>query len=90
MDIGRTVHFHDREGWRNWLAKNYDKEKEIWLIFPKKASGKPSVSYEEAVEEALCFGWIDSIAKKSTETVTPNASRLEIQKRLILNPTSKG
>lgn len=43
---------------------NFDKEKEIWLIFPNKASGKPRLLYNDAVEEALCFGWIDSTVKK--------------------------
>ena len=45
--------------WRSWLAKNARRETEIWLVFYKKGSGRPSVSYDEAVEEALCFGWID-------------------------------
>jgi uncharacterized protein YdeI (YjbR/CyaY-like superfamily) len=54
----------DRQAWRAWLSENYDKEKEIWLIYPKKASGKPRVLYNDAVEEALCFGWIDSTVKR--------------------------
>jgi uncharacterized protein YdeI (YjbR/CyaY-like superfamily) len=56
----KTLYVTDRNDWRAWLEKNFDKEKEIWLIFPKKASGKPRISYKNAVEEALCFGWIDS------------------------------
>ncbi len=68
MNIGKTVYFTDRQEWRNWLAENYDKEKEIWLVFPKKASGQPRILYNDAVEEALCFGWIDSIAKRIDET----------------------
>ena len=67
MDIGKTVYFADRKEWRNWLAENYNKEKEIWLIYPKKASGKPRILYNDAVEEALCFGWIDSTAKRIDE-----------------------
>ncbi|MCW3984072.1 MAG: YdeI/OmpD-associated family protein [Candidatus Bathyarchaeota archaeon] len=51
-------------GWRDWLEKNYGQEKEIWLVFPKKASGQPRIPYNDAVEEALCFGWIDSTAKR--------------------------
>ncbi len=47
-----------------WLTENYGKEKEIWLVYPKKASGKPRILYNDAVEEALCFGWIDSTAKR--------------------------
>ncbi len=46
--------------WREWLAQNHDASPGIWFIFNKKASGKPIVSYDEAVEEALCFGWVDS------------------------------
>jgi len=68
MDIGKTVYFVDRKQWRKWLAQNYDNEKEIWLIYPKKSSGKPRILYNDAVEEALCFGWIDSTAKKIDET----------------------
>ena len=67
MDIGKTVYFPDREGWRDWLSKNYDKEKDIWLVYPKKASGRPRIVYNDAVEEALCFGWIDSTAKRIDE-----------------------
>ena len=58
------LHFKDRNGWRKWLGKNHDACKEIWLVFYKKHTGKPCVSYEEAVREALCFGWIDSTVKR--------------------------
>jgi uncharacterized protein YdeI (YjbR/CyaY-like superfamily) len=54
------LYFPDRKKWRIWLEKNFKSEKEIWLVFPKKASGKPRIPYNDAVEEALCFGWIDS------------------------------
>lgn len=60
MNITKTLFVKNRDTWRRWLEKNYDKEKEIWLIFYKKSSGKKGISYDEAVEEALCFGWIDS------------------------------
>lgn len=54
-----------RTQWRKWLAENHGKEKRgIWLVFHKKQAGKPSLEYEESVEEALCFGWIDSIIKR--------------------------
>jgi uncharacterized protein YdeI (YjbR/CyaY-like superfamily) len=53
---GKTIYVTDRNAWRAWLTENYDKEKEVWLIFPKKASGKPRIPYNDAVEEALCFG----------------------------------
>lgn len=50
--------------WRTWLKQNHSKEKVIWLIYYKKHTGKPRVPYNEAVEEALCFGWIDSTIKR--------------------------
>jgi uncharacterized protein YdeI (YjbR/CyaY-like superfamily) len=52
--------FKTRAAWRRWLEKNHDRADDIWLIFYKKHVGKKSLEYEEAVEEALCFGWIDS------------------------------
>lgn len=64
MDIGKTLHVSSRTEWRKWLKKNYKAEKEIWLVYYKKTSGKPRVEYNDAVEEALCFGWIDSNVKK--------------------------
>ncbi len=56
--------FKDRAAWRAWLEKNHDKAGEIWLTYYKKNSGKPSVTYEEALQEALCYGWIDSTIGK--------------------------
>ena len=56
--------FKNRKEWRSWLEKNHDKETEIWLVFYKVNVKKKSIKYEEAVEEALCFGWIDSIVKR--------------------------
>jgi uncharacterized protein YdeI (YjbR/CyaY-like superfamily) len=56
--------FKNRAEWRQWLAQNHATEKEIWLEYYKKGSGKTSVSYDEAVEEALCWGWIDSLVHK--------------------------
>jgi uncharacterized protein YdeI (YjbR/CyaY-like superfamily) len=50
----------DRRAWRAWLKKHHHSMPEIWLIFYKKHTGKASVSYDEAVEEAICFGWVDS------------------------------
>jgi len=51
--------FADREKWRTWLEKNHSNKKEIWLIYYKKGSDKQGIPYEDSVEEALCFGWID-------------------------------
>jgi uncharacterized protein YdeI (YjbR/CyaY-like superfamily) len=54
----------NRADWRKWLQKNHNQEKEIWLVYNKKHTGKLSMPYEDAVEEALCYGWIDSIIKR--------------------------
>ena len=64
MIISKTFYTSDRIEWRLWLKKNHKKEKDIWLIYYKKSSGKPRIEYNDSVEEALCFGWIDSTVKK--------------------------
>ncbi|MEQ9438908.1 MAG: YdeI/OmpD-associated family protein [Cyclobacteriaceae bacterium] len=53
-----------RQQWREWLAENHADTTGIWLIYYKKHTGMPSVTYNDAVEEALCFGWIDSVVNK--------------------------
>jgi uncharacterized protein YdeI (YjbR/CyaY-like superfamily) len=63
----RKLYIKTRREWRKWLQKNHNKKNELWLIFYKKETGKPTIDYESAVEEALCFGWIDSIVKKIDE-----------------------
>src|SRR5687768_1000577 len=63
MEIGETLYVTTRDDFRKWLVKNHQTRKEIWLIQYKKATKKPSIDYVEAVEEALCFGWIDSTQK---------------------------
>jgi hypothetical protein len=50
--------------WREWLERHHDSESEVWLIFHKKHTGKPSVAYTDALDEALCYGWIDSLIKR--------------------------
>lgn len=50
--------------WRAWLAKHHATESEVWLIFHKHHTGKPSVAYDDAVDEALCCGWVDSLIKR--------------------------
>jgi len=67
VEITKTVYAGSREKWRKWLEKNHDRVDEIWLLYAKKASGKKRVEYAEAVEEALCFGWIDGIVKPVDE-----------------------
>ncbi len=63
MEITQTLYVTDRKDWRRWLRAHYKTEKEIWLIYYRKETGRPRISYNDAVEEALCFGWIDSIVK---------------------------
>ncbi|HXQ38572.1 MAG TPA: YdeI/OmpD-associated family protein, partial [Anaerolineales bacterium] len=70
MEIKQTLYVTNPKDWRKWLKKHYKTEKEIWLVYPKKATGKPRITYNDAVEEALCFGWIDSIVKKRDEEST--------------------
>lgn len=58
------LYFATAEEWRAWLQTHHDRESAVWLVFFKKESGRASPGYDEAVEEALCFGWIDSIIRK--------------------------
>lgn len=59
-----AIYAKDRGEWRTWLQENSDREKSVWLILFHKKSQTPSVNLIEATEEALCFGWIDSLCKK--------------------------
>jgi uncharacterized protein YdeI (YjbR/CyaY-like superfamily) len=63
----KTFYAPDRKSWRRWLTKNHHKEPEIWLVYYKKSAGLPTIPYEDAVEEALCFGWIDSMERSLDE-----------------------
>ena len=63
MEIGETIYVTTGEEFRIWLLKNHKTKKEIWLIQYKKATKKPSINYVNAVEEAICFGWIDGLEK---------------------------
>jgi len=53
----------NREQWRIWLEENHSTETEVWLVFLKKHTRKPNLSYNDSVEEALCFGWIDGVKR---------------------------
>jgi len=64
METTRELHVTNRKEWREWLRENHGTKKEVWLIYYKEHTGKPRIPYEDAVEEALCFGWIDSTVKK--------------------------
>ncbi len=67
MEVGKILYVSNRKDWRAWLAKNHRSTAEIWLVYYKKYSGKPRIPYNDAVEEALCYGWIDSILKPKNE-----------------------
>ena len=63
----KTLYVTDRKKWRAWLRKNHKTAKEIWLVYYKTGSGKARIAYNDAVEEALCFGWIDSTVRTIDE-----------------------
>jgi len=81
IDESKVFHAKSRAEWRKWLELNHQSEKSVWLIISRKGSKNPGVYYKEAVEEALCFGWIDSRANKKD----PESFYLLIAKR---NPKS--
>lgn len=69
FDESKTFHPKSRSEWRSWLEQNHQSEKSVTLIIARKGSKLPGVSYGEAVEEALCFGWIDTTGnRKDTES----------------------
>lgn len=59
----KTYQAKNRQEWREWLNKNHDAVTEVWLLYYKKHTGKPTISYRESVEEAICFGRIDGLKK---------------------------
>jgi uncharacterized protein YdeI (YjbR/CyaY-like superfamily) len=67
MKTGETLTVATREDWRHWLADHHRIKKEIWLVFPYKRTGKQTVSYDDAVEEAICYGWVDSQQNRMDE-----------------------
>ena len=64
VPVPQILYCRDRSEWRSWLSDNFRTSDDIWFVFPTKDSGETGVSYNDAVEEALCFGWIDSTARK--------------------------
>jgi uncharacterized protein YdeI (YjbR/CyaY-like superfamily) len=62
--MAEELYVPNRDEWRAWLKENHDIKKAIWLIYYKKHIGKPSIPYDDSVEEALCFGWVDGVIKK--------------------------
>ena len=67
MDLGETLTVRTPAEWRRWLVKHHNGKKEIWVVYYKKASGKSGISYDESVEEALAYGWIDGLTKRIDE-----------------------
>ncbi len=63
----KTLYVKSGKEWRAWLEVNFQREEEIWLVYPRKSSGRERIPYNDAVEEALCFGWIDSTEKRPEE-----------------------
>ncbi|MEY2485097.1 MAG: hypothetical protein QOH39_745 [Verrucomicrobiota bacterium] len=70
MKLGKTLYVTNRKARRAWLAKHHARKKEIWLIYYKKHTGQRRIPYDDAVEEALCYGWIDSTLKRLDEDRT--------------------
>lgn len=67
MERKEILNIKTRAEWRNWLENNFNTKKEVWLVYAKKPTGKHRIPYNDAVEEALCFGWIDSTHKTLDE-----------------------
>lgn len=63
----KTLEARTPEEWRKWLADHHGSESEVWLVFHKRHTGQASIDYGDAVDEALCFGWIDSLVKRLDE-----------------------
>ena len=60
----KTLDVRSGKEWRRWIAEHHEVESEVWLVFHKRHTGRPSIAYDDAVDEALCFGWIDSLIKR--------------------------
>ena len=63
----KTLEVKTRSEWRDWLAENHQAESEVWLVYYKKETGIPSIAYLDSLDEALCYGWVDSLIKKIDE-----------------------
>ena len=63
----KPIHFASAADFRKWLAAHHDKAAELWVGFWKKDSGRAGMTYEEAVDEALCYGWIDGLVNRHDE-----------------------
>lgn len=98
MKKPEQLFFENRKSFRNWLQGNYDTNPGIWMLFYKKHVNNEGITYQEALEEALCFGWIDSIIKKVDDdryvrkfTPRTNISKWsDVNKRIVRSLMEKG
>ena len=98
MEMNKTTSAANRSEWRAWLEKHHSTEREVWLIYYKKDCIKPSVTYLESLEEALCFGWIDSLIQKIDEEKyarkfnprRPGSKWSELNKHLVAKLVREG
>jgi uncharacterized protein YdeI (YjbR/CyaY-like superfamily) len=94
----QKVYARNREEWRSWLAENHDKEPAVWLYLYNKSSGEESIDWDAAVDEALCFGWIDSVVNRIDDRVRrqyfsprkPKGNWSKINKAKIERLTAEG
>ena len=63
MDQPQELYFQSKEEWRKWLSEHHRQKTTVWLVYYKQESGKPTISYNDSVEQALCYGWIDGLIK---------------------------
>ncbi len=83
--ISEEVYIQDKHQLRNWLDENHDSSNGIWIVYDKKNSGKRTLSYDEIVEEVLCFGWVDSLPRSKDK----NQAMYYISPRKAKSPWSK-
>ena len=89
VQIAETLSASNRKAWRTWLAKNHAAKKEIWLLYPRPHTGKQRIPYNDAVEEALCYGWIDGILKKLDADRTAQRFSPRRSSKSFLSETNK-
>ncbi len=98
MEITKTTTAANRSEWRAWLEGHHATETEVWLVYYKAGTGKSSIPYEDSLEEALCFGWIDSLIRKINEQTyarkftprRPGSKWSELNKHLVAKLVSEG
>jgi uncharacterized protein YdeI (YjbR/CyaY-like superfamily) len=98
MKITQSLIALNRVAWREWLAEYGASADEIWLVYYKVGTGKPGISYNDSLEEALCFGWVDSLIQKIDEEkyarkFTPRKAGSkwsELNKHLVANLVREG